>query len=160
MTSMADETSPVRGSMHDALAAFLGEWRAEGTSYGGTDQTGPDPRANGVPWISTHTAIWHTGAFFLIQDERAKIDGALFDTLSILGLEPDGNGYFARTFENHGFYRHYQLSVEDRTWHLAGDTERATTIFSADGTVQTIHWEWLRDGRWLPLCDRVVNRLT
>ena len=158
MTSKANEAMPVRDSAHDALSVFLGEWRAEGISFGGTDQTGADPKANGVPWVSTHSARWHTGDFFLIQDERAQIGGAVFDTMSILGVEPGESGHFARTFENHGFYRHYALSAEGRTWLLKGKTERARTVFDADGNTQTITWEWLRDGKWLPLCDRVAKR--
>lgn len=150
---------PVRGSAHNALSVFLGEWRAEGISFGGTDQSGADPKANGVPWVSTHTARWHTGDFFLIQDERAQIGGKPFDTLSIMGVEPDDKGHFARTFENHGFYRHYALSVHDRTWLLEGETERARTVLIADGNTQTITWEWLRGGKWLPLCDRVATRV-
>ena len=150
---------PVRGTAHDALSVFLGEWRAEGLSFGGTDQSGADPKANGVSWVSTHSAGWHTSKFFLIQDERARIGGATFDTLSVMGVEPDGTAQFARTFENHGFYRHYALSVDDRTWLLEGDTERARTVFDADGDTQTITWEWLRDGKWLPLCDRVAMRI-
>ena len=39
-------------------------------------------------WTSTHTARWHTGKFFLIQDERAQIDGP-FDTLSVMGWDDD-----------------------------------------------------------------------
>jgi hypothetical protein len=158
MTAKDRETTPVGGSAHDALAIFLGEWRAEGTSFGGTDQSGADPKANGVPWASTHSARWHTGDFYLIQDERATIGGAPFDTLSVLGVEPGDKGCFARTFENHGFYRHYALSVTGRTWVLKGETERARTVFKADGNTQTITWEWLRDGKWLPLCDRVAVR--
>ncbi len=159
MTTANYQAIPVRKPMHDALSAFLGEWRAEGTSFGGTDQSGPNPKANGVPWVSTHTARWHTGEFFLIQDEHAQIDGAAFDTLSIMGVDPGSEDHFARTFENHGFYRHYALSLDDRTWLLEGKTERARTVFAADGNTQTITWEWLRDGRWLPLCDRVAKRV-
>ena len=157
---MPTKPAPVRSSAHDALSVFLGEWHAEGTSFGGTDQSGTDPKANGVPWASTHTAHWHTGNFFLIQDERARIDGKVFDTLSIMGVGPSDEGYIARTFENHGFYRHYALAVDDRTWLLSGATERARTVFSGDGNTQTITWEWLRDGKWLPLCDRVASRKT
>lgn len=159
MTAAHSEAPPVRGRLHDALSVFLGDWRAEGTSFGGPDQSPADPKAHGVPWISTHTARWHTGEFFLIQDERAQIAGATFDTLSILGVEPGDKGHFARTFENHGFYRHYGLSVDDRTWRLVGPTERARTVFDAAGDTQTITWEWLRDGKWLPLCDRVATRV-
>ena len=76
-----------------------------------------------------------------------------------MGVEPDDKGHFARTFENHGFYRHYALSVHDRTWLLEGETERARTVLIADGNTQTITWEWLRGGKWLPLCDRVATRV-
>lgn len=157
---MPTKAAPVRGTAHDALSVFRGEWRAEGMSFGGTDQSGDDPKANSVLWVSTHSARWHTGDFFLIQDERARIGGKPFDTLSVMGVKPDTDNYIARTFENHGFYRHYALSVDDRTWLLEGETERARTVFSADGNPQTITWDWLRDGKWLPLCDRVATRIT
>ena len=78
------DATPVRGSAHDALSVFLGDWRAEGTSFGGTDQSGADPKANGVSWVSTHTARWHTGEFFLIQDERARIGGEIFGLVTVL----------------------------------------------------------------------------
>ena len=96
----------------------------------------------------------------MIQDERAQIGGTSFDTLSVMGVETGDKGHFARTFENHGFYRHYGLSVDGRTWLLDGATERARTIFDAEGKIQTITWEWLRDGKWLPLCDRVATKIT
>ncbi len=156
---MPTKAAPVRGTAHDALSAFLGEWRAEGMSFGGTDQSGSDPKANGVLWVSTHSARWHTGDFFLIQDERAQIDGKAFDTLSIMGVEPGGKSHFARSFENQGFYRHYALSVDGRTWLLEGATERARTVFDAECNTQTITWEWLRQGKWQPLCDRVATRV-
>jgi Protein of unknown function (DUF1579) len=155
-TSNADK-APARSRLHDALDAFVGEWRAVGTSFGGTDQTGENPKANGERWGSTHVARWHPGEFFLIQNERALIDGKPFDTLSVMGVDPEGESYFARTFDNHGFYRHYHLAVDNNIWLLEGDTERARTVFGDDR--QTITWEWLRDGRWLPLCDRVATRI-
>ena len=89
------EQLPVRGAKHDALRAFLGEWRAEGVSYGGTDQTGNDPKANGVTWASTHVGSWHSGEFFMVQDERAIIGGTgKFDTLSLMGVDPETDGFF------------------------------------------------------------------
>lgn len=153
---MADQT-PQRGTRHDALDVFLGEWKADGVSFGGTDQS-VDPRAHGEPWISTHKAHWHTGSFFLFQDERATIAGRAFDTFSVLGIDPASGDYFARTFENHGFYRHYRLAVDGQTWTLTGGTERARFKFSDDNRRQTIIWEWKPSNRWLPLCDRVAVR--
>jgi hypothetical protein len=76
-----------------ALGVFLGDWRAEGRSYGEGA-----PRAKPATWKSTHTGRWHTGQFFLIQDERAVTGAAPFDTLSIIGWDAERGCYFARTF--------------------------------------------------------------
>ncbi len=151
--------NPVRNAQHEALDVFLGKWTAQGISYGGTDQSGDDPKANGEPWFSTHEGAWHTGSFFLIQDERADIAESRFDTLSVLGVDAESGGYFSRTFENHGFYRHYQIKHAGNVWTLTGETERATTAFEDKGRTQIISWEWKRGDAWLPLCDRIAVRV-
>jgi hypothetical protein len=153
------ETAPERGDRHAALAIFLGRWWAEGKSYAGPSQTEDDPKSAAEPWLSTHTAEWHTGEFFLIQDERALVGAKPFDTLSLLGVDARTGAYFARCFENHGFYRHYEVTVAGRVWTLTGSTERARIEFSTDGRTQTIAWEFRPKDRWLPLCDRVARRV-
>lgn len=65
--------------------------------------------------------------------------------------------YFARSFENHGFYRHYEVANEGRIWTFSGELERARIEFSADFSIQTILWK--PQGSWLPLCDRVARRV-
>lgn len=152
------EAAPTHGPEHEALAVFLGEWEANGTSYGGTDQTGDDPKSNGVLWESTHTGRWHTGEFFLVQNEKACPGGEPFDTLSVMGFDST-LGYFARCFENHGFYRRYDVIVERDRWELSGDHERATIVFSDSNRTQTIVWEWKPEAAWLPLCDRIATRI-
>lgn len=141
---------------HHELAVFLGSWHAEGTSYGGDDQSPADPHAGASPWRSIHTARWHSGEFFVVQDERAN---GPFDTLSLLGWDSEDERYFARTIENHGFARDYTMSLEGRTWSLVGEHERATVTFSHDGRTQDISWEWRRGENWLPLCDRTAHRV-
>lgn len=158
MTTSDNEAPPTRGDQHDALAVFLGRWRAEGKSYGSPSQPDDDPKSAAEPWLSTHTGTWHTGEFFLVQDERAIIGANPFDTLSVMGVDAKTGRYFARSFENHGFYRHYDVAVDGRVWTLTGETERARTEFSADGRTQTISWEWRPQDRWLPLCDRRARR--
>ena len=116
------------------------------------------PKAAPEPWQSSHVAQWYTGEFFLIQDERAIVGGNPFDTLGVLGVDPQSGQYFVRSFENHGFYRHYDLAVDGRVWTLTGAAERARIEFSADGRTQTIAWEWKPRDRWLPLCDRIARR--
>jgi len=152
------EDAMERSEKHEALKVFLGRWTARGTSYGGTDQSGDDPKANGEAWLSTHEGIWHTGRFFLVQDERADIAGSRFDTLSVMGVSDDGS-YFARSFENHGFYRNYRVERESDVWTLTGDTERARITFSGNHQKQDIAWEWKQDGTWLPLCVRSAERI-
>jgi hypothetical protein len=149
---------PSRGAKHDTLDVFLGSWKAEGTSFGGTDQSSDDPKANGVSWTSTHKGYWHTGRFFLIQEEKALPGGDVFDTLSVMGVDARTGEYFALTFENHGFTRNYHVSVDGRVWRLSGETERARIEFSPDGRTQMIVWEWKPESKWLPLCDRTAIR--
>jgi WD40 repeat protein len=146
-----------RGAPHEALEVFLGEWKAEGHAYAAGDQDSRDPKKNPTPWTSTHTARWHTGKFFLIQDERAQVAGP-FDTVSIMGWDADTGSYFASSFENHGYYRLYDVRVDGKMWTFTGDTERARIEFSPDGRKQTIAWEWRPKDVWLPLCDRTATK--
>lgn len=141
---------------HDRLAVFLGDWHAEGTSYGGDEQSPDNPHAGSTPWSSIHSAHWYSGNYFVVQDERAK---GPFDTLSLLGWDMDAGRYFARTIENHGFARDYTLTVDGRVWTFSGAHERATHRFSEDARTQEIAWEWKRDDTWLPLCDRTAHRV-
>lgn len=141
---------------HEKLAVFLGDWHAEGTSYTGDDQSVETPHTGASPWNSIHSARWHSGGYFVVQDEHAN---GPFDTLSLLGWDPEAGRYFVRSIENHGFARDYPMTVEGNTWKLAGEHERASTTFSDDGRTQTIAWEWKPDDQWLPLCDRTAHRV-
>ena len=71
---------------HRKLSVFLGDWHAAGTSYGGEQQSADNPHAGATPWTSVHSARWHTGEYFAIQDERAN---GPFHTLSLLGWDAD-----------------------------------------------------------------------
>jgi hypothetical protein len=55
MTTHDNEAPPSRGPKHDALAVFLGQWRATGKSYGSPNQPQDDPKSAPQPWLSTHT---------------------------------------------------------------------------------------------------------
>jgi hypothetical protein len=149
---------PVRSQLHDALEMFVGDWRAEGTSYGNAHQSIAHPRAIALPWKSTHSARWHSGRFFLVQDEKAHVGADPFDTLSVMGVDAQSGRLFARCFENHGHERRYEVNAEGRRWTFEGTTERALIDFSADGRTQRIVWEWKPRGRWLPLCERTAVR--
>lgn len=132
-----------------ALSVFLGDWSAEGTAYG-ADGTG-------AAWRSVHSARWHSGGFFVVQDERAN---GPFDTVSFLGWDPQRGTYFSWSIENHGFSREYRLRQDGNTWRFDGATERATVLFSDDGRTQTHHWEFKPEKDWIPLCDRTASRVS
>ncbi|MGC7100484.1 DUF1579 family protein [Amycolatopsis lurida] len=140
---------PTRTDAHRRLEVFLGDWRATGVSHA---------EQGGSPWSSTHTGRWHTGEFFLIQDERALVGAQEFDTLSLLGVDPETGGYVMRTFDNGGFHRQYDLTSDGNRWTISGATERAEITFSEDNRRQTIRWEWKPARTWEPLCDRVAER--
>lgn len=133
---------------HDALGVFIGDWSAEGTAYGADQQ--------GAPWRSVHSARWHSGGYFVVQDEHAN---GPFDTMSFLGWDPDRETYFLWSIENHGFSREYLLSVDGDVWTLTGEHERATITFTDGGRTQTHHWEFDPEGEWITLCDRVASRV-
>lgn len=141
---------------HERLAVFLGDWHAEGTSYGGEDQSPDNPHAGATPWSSNHSARWHSGGYFIVQDERAN---GPFDTLSLMGWDAEAGRYFARSIENRGFARDYSMTIEGRSWTLTEEHERATYEFSEDGRSQEISWEWKPGEGWLPLCDRTAHRI-
>lgn len=153
------ETPPKRGATHEALSVFLGDWRVEGRSYGRPDQNAANPKETYEVWKSTHSARWHTGEFFLIEDERASTDDKPFDTFGYKGVDPVTGRYFVQSIENHGFERRYELSVDGNVWTVSGEHERATITFSQDGRTQDVVWEWKPNGDWLPLCDRVAHRI-
>jgi hypothetical protein len=151
--------APVRNALHDALEVFVGQWRAEGVSYGGPRQSDAEPKAAAQPWKSTHTARWHEGRFFLVQDEKAHAGADPLDTLSVLGVDAASGALFAHCFENHGFERRYAVEVDGPRWRFSGERERATIEFSADGRTQRIVWQWRPRDRWLPLCERTAVRI-
>ena len=161
MSQREPTAPPKRTGKHEAFGVFLGDWSAEGWSYGRPDQRANDPKSARDKWTSTHTGKWHTGEFFLIQEERATLGSDVsvpFDTISIMGVDPETNEYFSQSFENHGYFRLYKVKREGNVWTLEGATERARIEFGDDAKKQTIAWEWLKDDKWLPLCDRVATK--
>jgi hypothetical protein len=132
---------------HTALEVFIGNWTSEGTNYNGDKKS---------PWHGLNTTRWHSGEQFLIQDEHAN---GPFDTHAVMGWDDEGQRYFARTVENHGFCRDYTLTVSDKVWTFTGKTERARYEFNADHTEQMIKWERNVDGKWVPLCDRIAKKV-
>jgi hypothetical protein len=54
---MLELKQPEPSSAHKLLDAFIGDWHAEGTSYG-DHQDAADPRAGSMPWVSDESYEW------------------------------------------------------------------------------------------------------
>ena len=139
------------GPEHERLGVWIGEWRAEGTNYA----------ADGAksPWLSDESVEWLAGRFFVVQRWNEHGSAEPFIGLGVMGYDSETKRYFTRSFENHGFYRHYDMTIDGNHWTLDGATERARVEFADDGNTQRIHWEFKPQDKWLPLCDRVARRM-
>jgi hypothetical protein len=150
---------PERGREHELLNMFVGTWHAEGQSFG-ENQDRQQPRANGLPWRSDEVTAWHPGGFFLVQQEIALAGSGALITHSVIAYDAEAGHYVAHAFENHGYYRKYDVAVEGRVWTFGASLERARIEFDADHRQQSVSWEWRPEGdEWLPLCERVNKRI-
>ena len=102
-------------------------------------------RSDLTPVFFSTTSTWSGSNWGTVFTTNASAPGERRPRCRFSGASSEN--YFARTFENHRFYRPYALSVDDRTWLLEGETERARTVFTADGKTQKITWEWLQNGK-------------
>ena len=65
MPSTLKPKQPKPTAAHRRLEVFIGDWHAEGTSYG-DGQDAADPRASSVPWTSDESYEWLPGSFFVL----------------------------------------------------------------------------------------------
>ena len=147
---MANPSTPRRGPEHEKLAVFVGHWHAEGTNY--------DIDGKTSPWVSDEHVEWLPGRFFVVQRWHANPD-APFIGMGVIGYDAEAKRYFTHSFENHGFFRQYEMRVDGDIWTFTGPSERARVEFADNGDTQKIHWEFKPDKKWLPLCDRVAKRV-
>ena len=72
MPSTPKPNQPKPTAAHRRLEVFIGDWHAEGTSYG-DGQDAADPRASGVPWTSDESYEWLPGSFFVLHRWDAQL---------------------------------------------------------------------------------------
>lgn len=150
-------TEPTPG--HRRLEVFSGRWHAEGDSYA-AGQDPDDPRGSIEKWVSDESAEWLDGGFFLVTHWDATTGGKPFRGLGVMSYDAAKDSYASRSFENHGYFRKYAVSVDGDVWSFSGKSERARIEFADRGKTQIINWEWRQQGAaWLPLCDRTAVRV-
>ena len=144
--------------MSSAPAAFIGDWHAEGTSYG-VVQDAAHPRAADAPWTSHESQEKLPGSFFVLHRWDAQMGKHEFKGTEIIGYDEAEGGYFTRMFDNAGHHPGYRASVDGDAWSFTEAQTRATVTVQDSGDKMTFNWEWKNGGRkWLPLCDRVASR--
>ena len=127
---MAD--APVRGPEYEKLNIWICKWRAEGTNYSA------DGKQSSL--VSEESVAWLPGEFFALQEWNEHGSKEPFIGAGVFGYDSNAKSYFVRSFENHGFYRHYELKPDGDVWTFDGPTERARVEFTDGGDTQIIHW--------------------
>ncbi|MBK7864384.1 MAG: DUF1579 family protein [Archangiaceae bacterium] len=148
-----EELRPQRNEAHQALEAFIGQWRLEGKNLDGAEEFA------GTDVEGTVTCEWLPGAFFLHQHETVHFFGGGHTTTWITGWDQTRQCYFVELFDDLGFTRRYDLTVEGSTWSFEGALERGSVVFDEDYETYRGFWERSAQGRWIPLCEYTATRL-
>ena len=139
MSRVSGNTNPRQRkptAAHRRLEVFIGDWHAEGMSYG-DGQIAAKPRAAGVAWTSDESYEWLTGNFFVLHQWDAQIGTRKFKGVEIMGYDAAVSGYFKRMFDNAGHHLVYRAGVSSRVWSLAEAQTRATVTVQDGGNKMT-----------------------
>ncbi|HEY1987883.1 MAG TPA: hypothetical protein VGG43_00295 [Acidimicrobiales bacterium] len=130
---------PERAAALEALDRFVGTWSLEASFPGDPPVTTGGGRS---------VFEWMAGGQFLIQ--RTDIpDPNAPDSLIIVGLDPEHDGYLQHYFDTRGVARLYEMTFRDGVWTLTRESpdfspfnfgQRFTGSFSPDG--DTIRGAW------------------
>lgn len=159
MSTKPKSQLPKPSANHRLLKVFIGKWHAKGTSYA-DGQKANDPLASAVPWTSDETYEWLPGNFFVLHRWGAMAGERVFKGTEVIGYDMAKRAYFARLFDNAGNHPDYRAEVKGKVWTFSDTVTRATVTVNADGNSMHFNWEWRKVGsKWLPLCDRIANRV-
>jgi hypothetical protein len=143
-----DSSTAQPGAEHQRLNVFVGRWAMSGVNKAEA------PIAADAPVTGEENYGWLEGGFFLQAHFEHRFGSDRHTGVGIIGYDAQTGEYVSHNFDNLGYQRMYQLSVQDRVWTFTGEFERATLVFSRDGRSFTIAWEIARDGEtWKPLCE-------
>lgn len=130
------------------LMVFVGNWKVEGVNFAFA------PNSPDVKVLGTQKVQLMEGGKFLKSDWKYDSKGDEHVGISIVGTDNDSKNPKMHNFDNIGFYRMYELKIEDTIWEIIGKTERATIIFDTKEASYNEKWEIKEDGKWKPLCER------
>jgi hypothetical protein len=132
------------------LGTLAGRWHVEGDVP--ANDNGPAAK-----WTSEEEAEWLPGECFLVNRWDARAGDSEFRGMTVFGCDAD-EGYFATFYDNSGHHPTYLLTIDEDTWTLTGEAQRATYEFAPDGESVHIQWEMKGKAGWQPLCDLTARR--
>ncbi|MGZ5309059.1 MAG: hypothetical protein ACXWDQ_01245 [Solirubrobacterales bacterium] len=125
------------------MDAFVGEWNVEASL----------PIDPPIEMRGRSVFEWLEGGGFLVQ--RSTTEREEFpNTLSVIGVDEEGEGYVMHYFDSRGVKRVYEMSLADGVWKLERDPsgprsdfwQRYVGEFSDDGKTIEGRWEKSDDG--------------
>ena len=132
------------------LGALAGRWKVQG-------DVAATEHGTALRWTSEEAAEWLPGECFLVLRWDARVGDRDFDGMAVFGCDAH-EGYFATFYDNAGHHPTYLITIDDCTWTLTGEEQRATYEFAADGESIRIRWETKGKEGWQPLCDLRAER--
>jgi hypothetical protein len=134
-------TEPARQEALARLDVLVGEWELRADFPGRTVSPGRS------------VFEWTLDGQFLVQRTEVLLPEAP-DTMSVIAVDPDTDGYTQHYFDSRGVVRLYAMTFVDGLWQLVRETpdftplsfrQRFTGRFSADGNTISGAWEIAKD---------------
>jgi hypothetical protein len=142
---------PTRDSRHERLDILAGVWHTDFTTLAEDGTPGEHSTA-----IDTYR--WMPGGFFLVHEVDAYIAGNPLQALEIIGVDPSGGGYRARSYDSRGAITEHSAELDGQTFQMASKTDRFEGSFDAEGRKLTGRWERMTEGKWVPWMDVVLTK--
>ena len=114
--------------------------------------TGTNAQKDSGCITGSETFEWMEGAFFLIRKWDTKQNGIRSTGMSIIGHCPFTNTFYATTYDNTGYKRHYKLFVTGMVFTFEGERERIVLTITDDGKSYIENREISLNKKWMPLC--------
>ncbi len=141
------------GPEHSRLDVFIGKWINEGHTIATAE-------APSVKILTSDVYEWMPGRFFILHTAYGRIGNVDVGGTEIISYNPTTKSYRSLSFDSHGNVNADELTVEGDTWTWAGETHRATAVFTDNGKTQTCRHERLDEsGKWVQAMDVVLVKI-
>src|SRR5262245_53825727 len=127
----------------EPLEIFIGRWMTVGETVATED-------APAVGIFASDVYEWMPGGFFILHTAYGRIGDQPVGGTEIIGYDLETKAFRTWFFDSQGGLITEALTVEGRRVTWQGETVRATSDFSADGSRQPcVHQRLTDDGSWV-----------